>query len=86
MLFADLMDLLRHQVRFAVRNGRLTERGLAIRMGVSQPYLHNILKGNRPMTAELADRLLRELQLEINDLVRPPLTGPPGHSEPTASR
>ncbi|MBM3797385.1 MAG: XRE family transcriptional regulator [Acidobacteria bacterium] len=78
MLFAELMDLLRHQVRVAVWNGRLTERGLAMPMGISQPYLHNVLKGHRPMTAELADRLMRELRIEIADLVPPP---PPLASE-----
>lgn len=87
MLFADLMDLLRQHARVAVRNGRLTERGLAIRIGISQPYLHNVLKGDRPMTAELADRLLRELRIEITDLVTPPpQMAAQRQDEPTASR
>ncbi|MCC6537562.1 MAG: helix-turn-helix transcriptional regulator [Bryobacterales bacterium] len=81
------MDLLRQQVRVAVRNGRLTERGLAIRIGVSQPYLHNVLKGKRSMTAELADRLLREMRMGVADLAAMPLP-PTGRDqgEATASR
>lgn len=66
--FAELLDLVREEVRTRVRNGQATERGLALRAGVSQPYLHNVLKGARQMTPDLADRLMRELNLTVTDL------------------
>ncbi len=66
--FAELLGLVRDQVRAQVRNGQITERGLALRVGISQPYLHNVLKGARQMTPDLADRLMRELNLTVTDL------------------
>ena len=67
--FADLLHLARLEVRGRVRNGLVTERGLATKAGVSQPYLHNVLKGVRQMTPDLADRLLRELDFGVADLL-----------------
>ena len=67
--FADLLNLVRLEVRSRVRNGQMTERGLAGKAGVSQPYLHKILKGLRPMTPVLADRLLREMGFGLVDLL-----------------
>ena len=67
--FATLLQRAREQVRLRVRNGHVTERGLALRAGISQPYLHRVLKGARQMTPGLADRLLRELDLSIPDLL-----------------
>ncbi len=55
-------------VRTLVRNGVATERGLALRAGTSQPYLHNVLKGVRHMTPALADRLMQELNMTVADL------------------
>ncbi len=69
--FADLLGLVRATVRTRVRNGEVTERGLALRAGISQPYLHNVLKGARQMTPDLADRLLRQLDLTVVDLLPP---------------
>jgi transcriptional regulator with XRE-family HTH domain len=66
--FAELLDLVREEVRTRVRNGQTTERGLAMRVGISQPYLHNVLKGARQMTPDLADRLMLDLNLTVTDL------------------
>lgn len=81
--FVDLLAAARDQVRSRVRNGQITERGLALRVGISQPYLHNVLKGVRQMTPELADRLLRELNLTVADLVE---GGNAGYDSERASR
>ena len=68
-LLPTLLGLVRATVRTRVRNGEVTERGLALRAGISQPYLYNVLKGARQMTTDLADRLLRELDLTVADLL-----------------
>lgn len=54
-----------------VRSGELTERGLARLTRVSQPHIHNALKGRRLFSAEAADTILRELRLDVLDLVEP---------------
>lgn len=52
-----------------VQGGELTERGIAHMTGVSQPHIHNVLKGKRLFSAVTADAVLRELQLDLLDLV-----------------
>lgn len=52
-----------------MRNGELTERGLARLTGVSQPHMHNLLKGTRALSAEIGDRILYHLRLSALDLV-----------------
>ena len=69
--FIELLGLARIQVRARVGNGQVSERGLALRTGISQPYLHRVLKGARPMPPEMADRLMRELSLTMADLTVP---------------
>jgi hypothetical protein len=69
MLFADLMDSLIAVLRARVRNGEITERGLARMVGVSQPHMHNVLKGARILSPELSDRVLQHLRLSVLDLV-----------------
>ena len=69
MLFVDLMDSLVAVLRARVRNGETTERGLARMVGVSQPHMHNVLKGARSLSPELSDRILQHLRLSIFDLV-----------------
>jgi len=68
-----------------VRNGEITERGLARRTGISQPHIHNVLKGKRFFSWEAADAVLLELGLTIEDLVddeEPPAgTDTAGYSE-----
>jgi hypothetical protein len=69
MLFADLREALLECVRARVRNGQLTERGLARLTGISQPHMHNLLKGVRTMSPEMGDRILYHLRLSALDLV-----------------
>ena len=65
----DLRDRLIRRLRYLIANGQATERGLARSIGVSQPHLHNALKGKRRMSVELADSILRNLRLGVYDLL-----------------
>lgn len=69
MNFEFLFARLIVRVREMVTNGELTERRLAKIVGISQPHIHNILKGIRPLTPELSDRLLRGVHLSVTDLI-----------------
>ncbi len=69
MYFADLFDLLLRHLRRMIRNGALTERGLARRVGISQSHIHNVLNGVRVLTANTADRILEGLELSVVDLI-----------------
>jgi transcriptional regulator with XRE-family HTH domain len=54
-----------------INNGEFTERGLARLIGVSQPQIHNVLKGARNLSHETADLLLEKLGISIADLLVP---------------
>jgi hypothetical protein len=36
---------------------------------ISQPHMHNVLKGTRSLSPELSDRVLRHLRLSVLDLI-----------------
>ena len=55
-----------------IRNGDLTERGLARLTGISQPHVHNVLKGVRSLTPEIADLILSALHISLLDLCAKP--------------
>lgn len=69
MYLADLQAALLDILRTRVRNGALTERGLARLVGVSQPHMHNVLKGHRFLSQDLADRILQRLHISVFDLL-----------------
>jgi len=69
--FRDLHNRLIILLLNRIRGGELTERRLARMTGVSQPHIHNVLKGKRLFSAETADLVLRELDLDILDLIDP---------------
>ena len=69
LTFEKLQNSLLEHLRFRVRNGELTERGLARVTGISQPHVHNILKGVRTLTLEMGDEILRCLHLSLQDLL-----------------
>jgi hypothetical protein len=48
-----------------VRSGAVSERGLARLAGISQPHMHNVLKGIRALSLESADCLMRALDVTI---------------------
>jgi hypothetical protein len=52
-----------------VRNGETSERGLARLTGVSQPHMHNVLKGTRLLSTDMADQILRRLRINLVDLL-----------------
>ena len=56
-------------LREKVRRGDLTERGLGRNTGISQPHIHNVLKGKRYFSAEPADLVLEALGLDLLDLL-----------------
>lgn len=71
MYFSVLNERLIARLQCSIRNGEMTERGLARRAGISQPHLHNALKGVRSLSPRLADQILRHLSLSLLDLVEP---------------
>lgn len=69
MYLAALQNRLIGAVQKQVRNGQLTERRLARLAGVSQPHLHNVLKGKRRLYPEISDRILAALRMSVLDLL-----------------
>lgn len=63
------LRLIQH-VHARVQRGELTERGLARHTGISQPHLHNVLKGRRALSPPMADLLLRHLHITLLDLLK----------------
>lgn len=63
------LNLIQH-LRERVHNGELTERSLARITGISQPHLHNVLKGKRLLSIQKLDRILSYLELDLVDLIR----------------
>lgn len=68
MYFETLQGRLLDCIKWRVRNGELTERRLAGLVGISQPHMHNILKGVRALSPETADRILKTLEMSVLDL------------------
>src|SRR5580700_9335013 len=63
------------QVRARVRNGEISERGLARLTGISRPHIHNVLKGVRALSMEKADQILARLRIDLADLLIVPEAG-----------
>jgi hypothetical protein len=63
-----LRDRLIVQIRRRIQNGEATERSLALRAEISQPHLHNMLKGVRSLNPAMGDQLLVKLGLSVLDL------------------
>ena len=80
--FGALQGRLLRLLSSRIDNGEFTERGLARLIGVSQPQLHNVLKGKRRLQTELADRILQKFDMSVLDLfheteLREQLIAPP---------
>jgi predicted transcriptional regulator len=71
MNFQELQRRLISHLRQRVVNGELTERGLARITGVSQPHIHNVLKGKRYFSVEMADHVLLTMRMDVIDLLEP---------------
>jgi len=68
--FERLQVNLIQPLRDRVHNGELTERSLARVTGISQPHLHNVLKGRRLLSIQKLDQILSCLELDLIDLIR----------------
>jgi len=68
-LFRTLQTRLIRFVMNRISNGDFSERGLARMLRVSQPQIHNVLKGARKLTPELADRILLCFGMSTLDLM-----------------
>lgn len=71
MDFQQLRERFVDNLRERVRSGQLTERGLARVTGISQPHIHNVLKGKRLLSPEMSDAVLRNLRMDLLDLMKP---------------
>ena len=69
MYFESLETRLLAHIRAKVVSGEVTERGLARLTGISQPHLHNVLKGVRSLSIEMADQIMRRLRITVVDLM-----------------
>jgi predicted XRE-type DNA-binding protein len=69
--FGALRERLRNLVNVRVSNGEFTERGFARMVGISQPQIHNILKGARGLSSDAADLMLAKLGMSVADLLTP---------------
>lgn len=58
-------------LRRRISSGELTERALARMVGVSQPHMHNVLKGKRSFSVAMTDDIMHQLRLDVLDLVEP---------------
>lgn len=67
--FETLRSRLIEKIRLQIRNGDMTERALARRAGISQPHMHNLLKGVRALTPGSCDELLAKLGMSVFDLI-----------------
>jgi len=71
MDFQELERRFIENLRDRIRSGELTERRLARLAGISQPHVHNVLKGKRIFSLQTADLILNVLRLDLLDLVLP---------------
>jgi transcriptional regulator with XRE-family HTH domain len=69
LTFGDLQYRLIQTLKRKLDNGEFTERGLARLSGISQPQVHNLLKGARRLSPESADILLGAIKLSVLDLL-----------------
>lgn len=72
MDFRDLQGRLVVELKHRLQNGEITERRLAHLTGISQPHIHNVLKGARILSPDSADRILHRLHMSILDLIAAP--------------
>ena len=67
----SVRNRLLESIRRRIRTGEITERALARRAGLSQPHLHNILKGVRALNFDNGDQLMLHLGITVTDLLEP---------------
>ena len=67
--FDELTSRLRTYIRQLINRGEFTERSIARVLHISQPHVHNVLKGVRRMNVDLADQIMGKLTITIFDLI-----------------
>jgi hypothetical protein len=65
VFISDLLAGVTALARQAVHSGAISERALARQAGLSQPHLHNVLKGVRALSPASADQLMRALDITV---------------------
>ena len=68
MDFRELHARLLAAVRVRLTSGEISERRLAHLIGISQPHMHNVVKGVRFLSPEIADRIVRKLDISLLEL------------------
>lgn len=69
MDFHELERRFTEYLKQRIRSGDLTERRLAKLTGISQPHVHNVLKGKRVFSPSMADTILHVLRVDLFDLI-----------------
>jgi transcriptional regulator with XRE-family HTH domain len=69
MYFQLMHSRLVENLRERIRRGEISERALARQAGVSQPHLHNVLKGLRILSSEMADQAVERLHIPLRELL-----------------
>jgi hypothetical protein len=69
LTYQDVQLRLLAYVRSQITNGELTERGFARLIGISQPHVHNVLKGVRKLSPNIFDIALKYFHLSLLDLI-----------------
>jgi hypothetical protein len=69
LTYQDVQLRLLAYVRSQITNGELTERGFARLIGISQPHVHNVLKGVRKLSPNIFDLALKYFHLSVLDLI-----------------
>jgi hypothetical protein len=64
----DLERRILAYARQAVASGVISEKRLALAMGLSQPHLHHVFKGKRGCSPRIADAIVRALGITALDL------------------
>ncbi len=80
---SSILVILRYQVMRAMDEQSVTQVELAKRMGCTQQYVSNLLKGSSNMTLETIARLENALSI---DLIKSALTYVHGYGSPVSSR
>jgi hypothetical protein len=71
LTLSDLQERFVDLLRKRIRNGEFTGRGLARLVGVSQPHMHNMLRGRRRFSAEVVEDLMCRLRVDARSLMEP---------------
>ena len=70
MNFREAQTRLLAVLQDRIRNGDLTERGIARLTGISQPHVHNVLKRVRTLSPGVFDVILETFNLTLLDLCK----------------